>query len=348
MPRFTTTGFTPIEMVGAAFSTPLVSLVIALVVAVIIVAFSSSHSAQGALSEAAVRSVRARYLPERRTLGIAAIAVVVVFAAEYVIRGYLLNLIDVVTWWRFAIPVASSFLAIAVLLALIVVRGSSAPEAPVVTGARRGWMSFGPRVGLIAGCVVLLVLVSTTIAAGLASAADGQGRYIWLEIPIPNEADIDPIRLTFYGWAFGVPVLIALTALIAASWAALHANAARPYIRPETVTAERALRREVARGTVRIATAGMLLALAGGWRLIASAGSGSRLWIEGQNAGLPYEASWRYAELAAVAGWLAPVLEIIAFVLLLLVAITLLRRGAPAFVHDSKAELLVESAGAGR
>ncbi len=346
MPRFTKTAFSPIEMVGAAFSTPLVSLAIALMVAVVIIAFSSSRSGHASMSESAVRPVRARYLPERRTLGIAAIAVVVVFVAENVVRGYLLNLIDVVAWWRFATPVACSFLTIAVLLVLIEVRGS-APEAPVVTGARRGWMSFGPRGGLIAGCVALLLLVGTTIAAGFASAADGRGRHIWLEIPIPNEADIDPLRLTFYGWAFGVPVLIALAALVPACWAALHANASRPYIRPETVTGERALRREVASASVRIATAGMLLTLAGGWRLIASAGSGSQLWIDGQNAGLPYEAVWRYAELAAVAGWLAPALEIIAFVQLLLVA-GLLRGGAPGFVYDSKTEQLVESAAAGR
>ena len=78
----------------------------------------------------------------------------------------------------------------------------------------------------------------------------------------------DPSR--FYGWAYGVPVLVCPTVLTTVTWAALHPNAARPYIRPETVTAERDARREVAVGTVRIATAGMLLALAGASRLMAA------------------------------------------------------------------------------
>jgi len=113
----------------------------------------------------------------------------------------------------------------------------------------------------------------------------------------------------------------------------LHTNATRPFMRPETVTAEREARREVAIGTVRIATAGMLLAPAGAWRFIASAGSTSSLVINGQNEGNSYEVAWRYAELATAAGWLAPVLEIAAFVLLLLVASSLRRRPAAKSEH---------------
>jgi hypothetical protein len=194
---------------------------------------------------------------------------------------------------------------------------------------------------------VLLLLVATTIAAGATSAADGRGQYIWLEIPIPNEAEIDPIRLWYYGWAFGVPVLIALAALIVTTALALRVNAARPFIRPETVAAERGLRSEVASGAVAVATAGMLLALAGAWRLIARAGSGTQLWIEGQNGGDPYEAAWRYAELATAAGWLAPILEVTAFALLLLVIATP-RRKWPSASPDEQRDALVDVARADR
>ena len=336
MPQSNLFSFGPLELVAAAFSLPLFSLVIALLVAggILVVASRPRREDRGAgqFSEPIARLVRTRYLPEHRALGVAGVAVIVLFAVESVVRGYLLNLFglslsDVVSWWRYPTPVFSAFLGISVVLGLIVTRGTTPPEAPVVPAVRRTWMSFSPRRGIIGASVTLLVLVATTIAAGLASSADGQGRYVWLEIPVPNEGAIDPIRPWFYGWAYGVPVLVCLTVLTAATWAVLHRNAARPYIRPETVTAERDARREVAVGTVRIATAGMLLTLAGVWRFIASAGSTSSVVIIGENEGNPYEVAWRYAEVAAAGGWLAPALEITAFVLLLLVA-SRLRRAA--------------------
>lgn len=339
-----TANFSPLDWVGAALSTPLTSLLLAAFVAgAVIVIVGSRASTHVVLSEGAARSVKTRYAPERRTLLISAIAVVGVFVTENVVRAYVINLGDAVSWWRFATPVASSALAIAILAALIALRGSTPSEAPVVTGARRTWTTFGPRVGLILCGVVLLLLIATTIAAGATSAADGRGQFIWLEIPIPNEAEIDPIRLWYYGWAFGVPVLITLVALIVATALALRVNAARPFIRPETVAAERGLRSEVASGAVAVATAGMLLALAGAWRLIARAGSGTQLWIEGQNGGDPYEAAWRYAELAAAAGWLAPILEVTAFALLLLV-IAPMRRKWPSASPDEQRDALVDVA----
>mgnify|MGYP001275064827 CR=1 FL=1 len=62
--------------------------------------------------EAPGRSVASRYEPEHRVLGVAAVAVIVLFATENVVRGYLLNLADVVSWWRFATPVFCAFLGI--------------------------------------------------------------------------------------------------------------------------------------------------------------------------------------------------------------------------------------------
>lgn len=348
MHRFRTLDFSPTDWVGAAFSTPLVSVVLAVIVASVLILFMGPRrTAQPGLSEAAARSVKKRYAPERRTLAIAATAVVVVFVAENVIRGYVLNLGDVVSWWRFATPVASSVLAIAVLAALIFFRGSASSEAPVVTGARRTWTTFGPRVGFILSGAVLLLLVCTTIAAGATSAADDRGQYIWLEIPIPNEGSIDPIRLWYYGWAFGVPVLIVTAALVVATAFALQFNAARPLIRPETAAAERGLRSEVASGAVAVATAGMLLALAGAWRLIARAGSPSQLWIEGKNDGNPYEAVWRYAELGTVTGWVAPILEVIAFTLLFLIVARLRGKWASPS-PDAQRDERVDLAKAGR
>lgn len=268
----------------------------------------------------------ARYRPEHRALGIGAIAVVLVFAAENIVRGYLLNLSDIVEWWQYATPVFVAVLCLAVTLALIVLRGTNQPEQPVVPTARRTWLSFSPRAGLIGAVAAFIALLGTTIAAGLASSSDDRGRFIYLEIPVPN-TEIEPLRPWFYGWDFGVPVLLCLAALALVTWATLRRNAMRPYLRPETLTAERQARVQIASGTVAIATAAMLLALGGAFRFIGRYGAMSQLTVG--NDGTTYDLAWQYAEFAAVARSLAPALEITGFALLLLVAIRLLRRPAP-------------------
>lgn len=325
MSRMNILSIGPADFVGAALSTPLVSLAIALVVAGVILAFSKGRSMGSAAAGHVDTAARSRYAPERRTLGALAIGVIVLFVVESVARGYLLNVADVVSWWRFALPLFCAAVGLIVLFALVVSRGTNPPEVPVAN-ARRTWVTFVPRVSIIAAVVALAALLITTISAGLASSPDDRGRYIWLVIPVPNEAAIDPVRQWFYGWAYGVPVLICLAILVAATWMVLHFNASRPYLRPESVIDEKSARREIAADTVHIALAGVLIALAGAWRFIARSGSGSQLIINGQNGGEPYDMTWRYAELAVAGGWLAPIIEIVAFVLLIVVAACALRR----------------------
>jgi len=251
---------------------------------------------------------------------------ILVFATENIVRGYLLNLADFVEWWQYATPVFAAVLCLAVALALIVLRGTNQPEQPVVPTARRTWLSFSPRTGLIGAGAAFIALLGTTIAAGLASSSDDRGRFIYLEIPVPN-TEIEPLRPWFYGWDFGVPVLLCLAALALVTWATLRRNAMRPYLRPETVTAERQARVQIASGTVAIATAAILLALGGAFRFIGRYGALSQLTVG--NDGATYDMAWQYAEFAAVARYLAPALEITAFALLLFIAIRLLRRPAP-------------------
>ncbi|HCS60102.1 MAG TPA: hypothetical protein DIW46_01715 [Microbacterium sp.] len=309
-------------LVGAAFSLPAVSLLLALILTVGIVTFTRGPNTDRRLtnlSDDAAIAVSSRYTRERRTLGISALALIVIFMAENIVRGYFLNTYNVVSWWRFALPVFVAFVGLVVLLAVIRFGGTARPAQPAVLAARRTWTSFGPRAGLVGAGVAVVALLVTTITAGLASSPDSQGRYIYLEIPIPNES-IDPIRPWFYGWAYGVPVLACLVALTAVTLIALHLNAVRPFLRPETAGVEQTARSGIAAGAVRLATAGVLLALAGAWRFIASSGSVSGLVVEGDTpqSGI-YEAAWRYAEFAAIVGGLAPVVEIAGFVLLLLV-----------------------------
>lgn len=322
------------ELVQAGFSTPVLSLVIAFIAAAGILLFASRSHADIAATEAP--SLQRRYTPERRALGVVAVLVIVMFLAELIVRGYVYTGSGILYWWRYAIPIGTAAVGLGVVFGLVVTRGSTAPEIPVMSGTRRSWTSFSSRTGIVAATAVALGLILTTVLAGVASAIDGEGQYVWLAIPIPNEPAIDPIRLPFYGWSYGVPVLICLTVLLVIVWTTLERNAARPFLRPEAVVSERAARRSSAAAVTSIATAAMLLTLAGAWRLIASAGSGSSLTVMGQNGDNPYDAAWRYAELAIAAGWCAPILEIIGFTLLLIAAANGLRRarGAHATVVD--------------
>jgi hypothetical protein len=319
----------PIDLVGAVFSLPLVSLCIA--VAIVAATLLVATGRVGRRVEL-TGSLAQRYVPEQRTIGFVASATILLFAAQDLVLGYVVDLSGTIAWWRYAMPLVWTCLGIVVVWAVIIVHGTTAPEEPVLTGARRTWLGFGPRIGLLGATVTLVALVATTVAAGAASSPDGEGRYVWLVVPVANEAQVDPIRVVFFGWAYGLPVLVAAAALAAATWAALHANAARAYLRPSAVAAETEARRGVAVAAVRLATAGVLLALAGAWRLIAEAGAVSSLTILGVNEGSPYEVAWRYAEFAAAAGWAAPALEVVAFALLLLVSVRslLVRRAAPA------------------
>ena len=310
----------PLQLLDAALSMPWVSLILATIIAVGIVT-SPRWRAKGECDprspSRASDGIAARYAPEHRTLGVAAIAVIAVFLAENLITGYALDLSDVVSWWRYATPVFSASVGIGVLLALIATRGSTPPERPVLS-PRRTWLTFSPRLGSLGATAALLALTVTTVAAGMASSRIGDGPYVYLEIGIPNTT-VDPLRPWFYGWAYGVPVLICTAALVTVTAITLHANAARAFLRPETLVAEQRERRDIATGATRIVTAGALLALAGAWRFIADAGSFNGLTILGDGGSTSYEAFWRYGEIAAVGGRLAPALEITAFVLLLLV-----------------------------
>ena len=191
-------------------------------------------------------------------------------------------------------------------------------DAGATRAARRSWTSFGPKAGLVGWGATLAALLATTITAGLAVSADDAGRFIYLAVPVPNQP-IESLRFWFYGWAYGLPVLICVTAFTVVTWRSMHASAIRPFRRPDTVAAERSARVEIADRIMGISAAGMLLALAVAWRFIARAGSAGQLTIDGAHSGT-LEITWRYAEFASVAGFFAPILEVIASVILLLIA----------------------------
>lgn len=339
----------PLDLVGAVVTAPPFTFAIALVLAATILAIRANLALGGSrhVTASGMRSSgEARFAPERRALRATSVAVALAFIVEFVVSAYLSSETPAIAW-RFAAPLACAAVGLAAVLAVIVVRGSGAPERPVTPTARRTWLSFSPRASLIATAGAAIVLVATTLAAGLASSTNAEGDFVWLEIPIPNAASVDPIRLPFYGWAYGVPVLIGLAALLLVAGLTLQRSAARSFLRPETVIAERVARRRTARDAALIATSATLLALAMAWRFIARGGSVHSLTVDGQNGGAPFDAAWRYAEFAVVAGWAAPAVEVAALGILFLVAGSALRSGggsggadaASASAHDAHAEI---------
>lgn len=308
--------FAPVELLGWAIGQPWVAVALGAVAALGIGVLRPGSSTRPD-SEFDHR-VRARYAPECRAIGWTALATVIIVITEHFVRSYASNLNDVVSWWRFATPVFIAGSGLGALLAAISTTGSKPPEHPVLGTARRTSLTFTPRPAVIGSSIVCLVLIATTVIAGLHSSADQRGRHVLLEIPIPNEPTIDPVRIWFFGWAYGLPVLIALVMLAAFTALSLHANAVRPFIRPETVAREQVARRQISTGAVQLATAAMLLALGDAWQFIASSGGTTRLSVDGSGSSSDYEVVWRGAEIATALGWLAPVLEISAFAILFL------------------------------
>lgn len=314
--------FDPAEIVTAAFSLPLFSLFVALVILAVLLTILGIRQRRTRPGHGGAEpSLPAQFLTERDVLGVGALTVLVAYSVENVVRGYLLNLVNVVEWWQYATPLFAAGVCLAVMLGFLSLRRGTSPGLPVVSLTRRTWISFTSVAGLLGIAAASFALVATTVAAGMASSPDNRGRYILLAIPVPN-VSMDALRPWFYGWAYGIPVLVCLAALMVVTWATLRRNSLRPFLSPETVVAEKRARVQIATSVVRIATASTLLALGGAFRFIDRAGSMSGLEVSRE--GRPndvYDMTWRYAEWAVGAGWLAPALEITAFLLLILVVI---------------------------
>lgn len=314
--------FTPLDLVYAAFSLPLLSLFAAVPVAICILLRLRARDSRLAprVTDAAATAIVSRYRPELRVVWAGALLVLLAFGMENILHGYVLDFADVVAWWRYAVPIAAALLVLGTLLIVILTRGTSRPLEPFVHAERRTWVSFAPRWGIIGTGLAVIALFLTSILAGAASSNLNGGPYVYLTIPVPNE-QMDPIRSWFFGWAYGVPVLITLAALTAVLWGTLKANAVRPFLRAETVLGEKAARGVIASSALSISTAAALLSLAGAWRFIAAAGVLGGLEIDGER----FDVTWEYAEIAAIVGWAAPALEIAAFALLMVVVARPLR-----------------------
>ncbi|NLT26011.1 MAG: hypothetical protein GXX90_05090 [Microbacteriaceae bacterium] len=269
---------------------------------------------------------RAPMRPELAVIRWGAVAVLGAIAAEAALAHRLLPLAAVVEWWQYALaPMGAA--AVLAAVGAVLARRPQTPEVPVAPSGRRGWASFLPRRGAAAAASAVLVLLLTIVGAGLASSPDDRGRWVDLVVAVPNSA-VDPFRFHTFGWSCGVPVLLALVALLAAAQLVLRADALRPFRRPDTESLERTERRRLAGATVGLVVAATALAVGEAWRLIGGAGLietvrvGDEALATGSGAGA----------IATWIGGLAAVPTIAGFALLLLLAIA--PSGTTARAHD--------------
>jgi hypothetical protein len=158
---------------------------------------------------------------------------------------------------RFVVPLVAGLLAIALALLPSPRRQD---EASAVL-ARRTPLTFAPRDLLVTlGAGVALVL-AVTVAAGMASHPDAEGR--WRNYMV--DVGVMSMGTEIYGWYYSVPSLVLLAALLVLVVVAL-AVIARPPLAAD-VSAESVTRRWRARHVVSLASGAVLLHLS---RVLAS------------------------------------------------------------------------------
>jgi hypothetical protein len=158
---------------------------------------------------------------------------------------------------RFVVPLVAGLLGIA--LALL-----PSPRlqdgAPVVL-ARRTLLTFAPRNLLVTLGASVAVVLAVTVAAGMASHPDAEGR--WRNYTV--DVGVMSMGTEIYGWYYSVPSLVLLAALLVLVVVAL-AVIARPPLTAD-VTAESVTRRWRAQHLLSLASGAVLLHLS---RVLAS------------------------------------------------------------------------------
>ncbi|WP_191281660.1 hypothetical protein [Pseudolysinimonas yzui] len=176
-----------------------------------------------------------------------------------------------VRWWVYAAPPAAATVCFAVVF-VVLSHERAHPEVPVTPVVRRGWAHFVSRRDAAVATAALALFVLTALIAGGASSPDDNGWFSRLEIPV---GETGPGSMTFFGWAYSVPALVAIAVLTALVVGSLRNDSFRPFVRPETVGAETAARRDTAALLTRLFIATILLTLGGAWFMIGGAGTGA-------------------------------------------------------------------------
>ncbi|TDN41886.1 hypothetical protein EDF64_11575 [Curtobacterium flaccumfaciens] len=169
-------------------------------------------------------------------------------------------------WWPEVLPIAAGVAAV-----LVAGRGATVPvtaDQPVLDLRRRRPLTFTRGVEVLAAAAATVVLALTVLGAGLLSSQDDEGRYAFITIPVGDAT----ASTEFFGWYYGLPVVVAAAALVVVTLAGLHRIACAP--RADANRAGDDLRRrDRSSAVLRSATSALLLTLGSSWQLVAQASS---------------------------------------------------------------------------
>ncbi|MEV1130533.1 hypothetical protein [Agromyces sp. NPDC049794] len=176
-------------------------------------------------------------------------------------------------WWsdyadprveRFAIPMAAAIVAVVAYIAFSARRPAGRQLREVDLTPRSLW-SFGSSSWFTLWAVLTGLLAMTVVLAGLASSTDDSGRHIMILIQIGGSQ----AGTIFFGWSFGLPVLVTLVALNGVVMIALW-RIARPAVPADPVLRDndRAARRNQSRTVLSITSGAMAFTLGASWLFI--------------------------------------------------------------------------------
>jgi uncharacterized membrane protein len=167
---------------------------------------------------------------------------------------------------RYIGPLLAAVVALGILCVLLGVRAQS-DDRPGGDSSRHSVWSFGARWWFTAWLAATTLLVSTAIVTGLASSADDEGRYTIFRIELGSGS----AGTTFFGWAYGVPVMAAVAVLTALVFVTLWV-VSRPALPAEPAKRgdEIARRRGSVRTVLCYASGAEVFVLGMVWMMIAS------------------------------------------------------------------------------
>jgi hypothetical protein len=231
--------------------------------------------------------------------------------------------LDSFKWWEFADIILAAGAVLLIVLALLVFHRRE-PRQAVPPRYPRTWRTFLSPKQLWLPAGVLVAILALVLFAGSVSSPDEDGIYRWLTI---ESGSGYRAAMTFFGWAYGIPVAGVAVLVAVLTVAALHANATRPFLSPETVTREQASRRAISSMLLWFSTGAILLVLG---RAMISVGAAGRGTMNSPD----YIWGTSIAALDPWFSWLGILAKVAAYTLLVLViAIRALRAKHPTIVN---------------
>ncbi|WP_150958751.1 hypothetical protein [Microbacterium testaceum] len=310
-----------LEVVTGLLSSPVICFVVAVALAVV-VALSRRRTGGSGVPRG-----------ESIALGMIAGTVVLGWIADVVLRGYVFDMSATVSWWRFAVP---PVIAAAGLLLFAATRRTPHPRRPVDAGSvsRRTWTTFGPRYGVVSLAALTVVTIVVTVVFGRMSFAFDPGLAAHVALQVPNTGEA-PVVTVFPGWAYGIPLIVSVLLLAAATVLGLHRNARRPFSAHLSTGSERAHRSGAARNVTAIAIGVVSIALAGLLRMARRGVASSMVRMTDSGAESAVTVDIPHADLLTIGGFLAPLLEIGGCALLALLVLRALGLGVTAIRRSS-------------